>query len=206
MSRVHKLSGVVAQGMSVSCLSREDSHEADAIATGQNRDTSLFPNTEIPKPDPVCLKEVVEFAGMHPHMRDRHLTVAKIPHERVVMNKGLFVQMLMNLLINAAEATSAGGMILLQVEVEDGEVIIKVHDNGPGVAADVINRIVDPCFTTKPDGSGLGLLSVMTFIDSHNGKLQVGKSKLGGALFEVRFPVQQEVEGETQEAVKEAEV
>ncbi len=65
---------------------------------------------------------------------------------------------------------------------------LEVHDDGPGVPADQIDAIFDPCFTTKPDGTGVGLLAIKAFAVSCRGEVAVGCSDLGGAVFSIRIP------------------
>ncbi len=66
--------------------------------------------------------------------------------------------------------------------------MLAVHDDGPGVPADQVDSIFDPCFTTKPDGTGIGLVAVRAFAASCGGAVSVGQSPLGGALFQIRIP------------------
>jgi signal transduction histidine kinase len=66
---------------------------------------------------------------------------------------------------------------------------VEVADNGPGVPADVMDRIFSPFFTTKPQGSGLGLAIVRKIVDAHDGRIDVSAPSEGGARFRVTLPV-----------------
>ena len=66
---------------------------------------------------------------------------------------------------------------------------IEVSDNGPGVAADVMDRIFSPFFTTKPQGSGLGLAIVRKIVDAHDGRIDVSAREEGGTRFRVTLPL-----------------
>jgi signal transduction histidine kinase len=63
-----------------------------------------------------------------------------------------------------------------------------VADNGPGIPPEVTDRIFSPFFTTKPQGSGLGLAIVRKIVDAHDGRIDVGERKDGGAVFRVTLP------------------
>jgi two-component system nitrogen regulation sensor histidine kinase GlnL len=66
---------------------------------------------------------------------------------------------------------------------------VEVADNGPGVPADLMDRIFSPFFTTKPQGSGLGLAIVRKIVDAHDGRIDVSAPAEGGTLFRVTLPV-----------------
>jgi signal transduction histidine kinase len=66
---------------------------------------------------------------------------------------------------------------------------VEVADNGPGVPADVMDRIFSPFFTTKPQGSGLGLAIVRKIVDAHDGRIDVSARAEGGTRFRVTLPV-----------------
>ena len=99
--------------------------------------------------------------------------------------------MLLNLLLNASEATGGQGRVHLKIAESGESVSFEVHDNGPGIPAQVRDRVFDPFFTTKTEGHGLGLLSVQACAEAHGGMAEVGSStELGGALFRVLLPRQ----------------
>ncbi|HQU09128.1 MAG TPA: ATP-binding protein, partial [Opitutales bacterium] len=97
-------------------------------------------------------------------------------------------EMLLNLVLNAGDATSNAGEILVKVYRSGDFAIIEVHDNGRGIQPKDRERIFEPFFTTKREGSGLGLMTVKACVDRHNGFLQIGTSHLGGALFSIWLP------------------
>lgn len=106
---------------------------------------------------------------------------------------GRLRQALLNLVRNAQEA-HPGGQPTLRVRVErrarDGQsgVSIRLHDDGPGFAPEVLERIFEPYVTTKPRGSGLGLAIVRRTIDEHGGVISVSNHAEGGALVEMWLP------------------
>lgn len=101
-------------------------------------------------------------------------------------------QVLMNLIMNAMQAMSSGGDLKIKAsEVEvDGHprFKIEVEDNGPGIPEDLLHRIFDPYFTTKGDGTGMGLAICEKIIRQHEGTLDVSSS-VSGSLFTITLPI-----------------
>jgi signal transduction histidine kinase len=96
---------------------------------------------------------------------------------------------LSNLLLNALQATPAGGRVSVEVATEDGEVLFAVTDGGKGVPAELQRRIWEPFFTTKQRGTGLGLAIVRKRIEDAGGRARlVPQATGGGARFELRLP------------------
>lgn len=97
---------------------------------------------------------------------------------------------LSNLLLNAMQATSNGGEVLLTAANSDGELLISVQDSGPGVPHDLRERIWEPFFTTRQRGTGLGLAIVRKRVQEVGGSASLGVSRNGqGALFLIRIPI-----------------
>jgi PAS domain S-box-containing protein len=109
---------------------------------------------------------------------------------------GLLRQALLNLARNAAEAcavTVGGGRVVVRGEIVVGEVAgfqrISVTDNGPGIPVDVSPKLFRPFFTTKAQGTGLGLAVVQKIIVQHGGQVEVRNRPDGGAEFIVTLPL-----------------
>jgi len=109
-------------------------------------------------------------------------------------------QIFTNLLTNAFEALGGEGAVTIFASTlnEDGPaggepqgpmVQVDVTDNGPGMPADVVDKIFSPFFTTKPQGSGLGLAIVRKIVDAHDGRIDVRVLETGGTRFRVTLPV-----------------
>lgn len=100
-------------------------------------------------------------------------------------------QVLLNLAINAIEASPAGARIRLGARSGNGRTWIEVEDQGKGIQDDVIDRIFDPFFTTKPEGSGLGLAISSMIVSQHNGTLSCRKNSEQGTTFRIDLPTTQ---------------
>ena len=96
-----------------------------------------------------------------------------------------------NLLLNAKEATGAGGKIRIETFGEDNAVTFCIADNGCGMSAEFVeNSLFRPFRTTKKRGLGVGMFQAKLIVDAHGGKIQV-KSEVGaGTTFRVTLPVQ----------------
>lgn len=117
----------------------------------------------------------------------------------VLADRSGLEQVLVNLVLNAVDATGTGGTVRVRLFAGDGEGIgvasgpvvrVAVEDNGPGIPAELRERIFDPFFTTKAPGrgTGLGLAIVQRIVHDHGGRIDVGASDLGGAAFTVSLP------------------
>lgn len=109
----------------------------------------------------------------------------------VMGDKDLLYRAFYNIMTNAMQATGHNGTItvtLSQAEKQRPEVELVFHDSGPGFAPEDMERLLDPFFTTKDDGTGLGLPIVNTIITSHGGSLSLANAAGGGAEVRVSLP------------------
>jgi len=86
-------------------------------------------------------------------------------------NAGALEQLFLNLLLNAAEAVPRGGRARVALEPRDDGVCVSVHDDGPGIAPELLGRIREPFYTTKEHGTGLGLSIAQRISDAHGAEL-----------------------------------
>jgi signal transduction histidine kinase len=115
-------------------------------------------------------------------------------------DEGFLRQALLNLTRNAAEACASaahGGKVLVRGEVARGDEAglqqITVFDNGPGIGAEAMTKLFRPFFTTKANGTGLGLAVVQKIIVQHGGQVQARNRPEGGAAFIVTLPLPRRV-------------
>ena len=94
-----------------------------------------------------------------------------------------------NLLLNAAQATHNQGQVRVDVSTNDGMCRIAIADNGPGIPDDVRERIFEPFFTTKHRGTGLGLPTAKRVIERHGGSIDIRCPPSGGTVVTVSLPL-----------------
>jgi signal transduction histidine kinase len=116
-----------------------------------------------------------------------------VPPVTVRMDKAKMHQVVLNLLMNAADACGTKGMIRISALANDTDYIINVTDNGEGIPEDIQKHIFEIFFTTKPvgKGTGMGLAICRNIIDMHNGAIDVS-SKPGETVFTVHIPLDNE--------------
>jgi signal transduction histidine kinase len=98
-------------------------------------------------------------------------------------------QVLLNLLLNAIQAIEKKGYIEVGLERDDDEVSIRVKDNGRGIAPQHLSNIFRPFFTTKGNGTGLGLSLARRIVEEHGGRIEVASSVGHGSKFVVTIPL-----------------
>ena len=95
----------------------------------------------------------------------------------------------LNLLLNAAQASSTGGTVSVTVDTDDGFCRVAIADRGPGIPPDVREKIFEPFFTTKHRGTGLGLPTARRVVERHRGTIDVQSPASGGTVVTVTLPV-----------------
>jgi signal transduction histidine kinase len=101
---------------------------------------------------------------------------------------GLLKQALLNLVKNAAAAMASGGTLTIATEETEGEIKISVTDTGTGISDENFPKIFEPYFTTKENGTGLGLTVVFKVIKEHKGEIAVKSRKGEGTVFTITLP------------------
>jgi PAS domain S-box-containing protein len=95
----------------------------------------------------------------------------------------------LNLLINAAQALDGRGRIVVRSLLSDAAAVIAVSDNGPGIPADIRTRVLEPFFTTKARGGGLGLAIAKRSAELHGGSLELACPQSGGTTVTLTLPL-----------------
>jgi two-component system sensor histidine kinase FlrB len=116
---------------------------------------------------------------------------------RVSANKDALKGALLNLVTNAIQACESNARIVLGARGDAEHVQLSVTDNGAGIAADVLPRLFEPFFTTRPQGTGLGLAVVQAVAAAHDGHVSVDSSA-EGTQFTIRLPVDMRCAEETE--------
>lgn len=135
-------------------------------------------------------RDLVGLARKHQRASECTLETEVTAGMRLPVKAVLLRQALLNLLLNAADATGGTGRILIRACPRDGAACIEVHDNGPGIPESVREKLFTPFYTTKEQGGGLGLLSVRMCVEEHGGSVAVETSSiLKGACFRLLLPL-----------------
>ena len=129
------------------------------------------------------------------HIRRRSSLADSLPEIEVV--RDLIHQVVLNLSLNAIQASQAGGSIVISVDsdgspTEPTGIRIRFQDSGEGISEEDLERIFDPFFTTKdPDkGTGLGLMISHQIVADHGGSIEVDSTPGEGTAFHVSLPSQ----------------
>ncbi len=143
----------------------------------------------VPVPVGRVLDQAVRTASLAPAAQGYPIRVAPAPAAlRWEMDPELIEQVLVNLIVNACEASPPGGEVEVRATVERGALCLVVRDHGPGIAPAVRERLFHPFFTTKPHGNGLGLAVSRNIVREHGGQIDVGPAEGGGSAFRVLLP------------------
>lgn len=125
--------------------------------------------------------------------------VSHAPGEDVQLhvNGGELVQVIVNLLSNAMDASLPDSEVVLEASVEGAKLSLTVSDRGPGIAEEDLDRIFEPFYTTKApgEGTGLGLALVCTLVESHGGQVRAASVVGEGSEFSVKLPIDWRREG-----------
>ncbi len=160
-------------------------------------DLKVFSRVEYDLVEQVDLNRVVEAACQLAANEVRHrarlvIDTGDVP--RVVGDASKLTQVIVNLLINAAQAIESGDAshhrISVETRLEGTDVVLRVRDTGSGIAPELLPRIFEPFITTKPRdrGTGLGLWLVHEIVRLHEGSIHVESTVGSGTTFEVRMP------------------
>lgn len=144
---------------------------------------------------PASVAEAAEdvSALLRPHKAFRAVDVSIDVHAEVplvVFGRSQMVQVLLNLLLNAADATGPGGKVTVRAEPCELGARIQVQDNGPGLRDDIRDKLFEPFVTTKDvgAGTGLGLAICRGLVEAAGGSIAVEDAPGGGALFTIELP------------------
>lgn len=152
-------------------------------------DFLLFARPKPPSPEEIdvtlVLDELAELLSAD--ARFDHIRVErKYPKGvRMCLDRAQIRQTLWDLAVNSAEAMEGKGALCLGVSAR--ERCLYVEDTGPGIPEELRGQIFDPFFSTKEKGTGLGLATVHSIVESHGGTLEVSEGKTGGARFSLYF-------------------
>lgn len=120
----------------------------------------------------------------------QQLNLAPTPESAVVCgSREALVGAVLNLVTNALQAAGQNAIVDVESRLDGQMAEIRVTDNGPGVPAALRPRIFEPFFTSRPDGTGLGLAVVRSVAEAHGGDVRLDSRDGGGACFVLRLPL-----------------
>ncbi len=149
-----------------------------------------------PRPAPMDINEVIGdmIDFFSPQAHTHSITVRQGLHNAPLICKidaDMLKQAILNLFINALQAMDNGGELMITTEQQKKQAIIRISDTGSGIAPDKLPRIFDAYYTSRPQGSGLGLPTAKKIVAAHNGSIAV-QSDLGkGTSFTITLPLHQ---------------
>lgn len=108
----------------------------------------------------------------------------------ILGDRGQIKQVFFNLIKNAMEAMQSGGKLKILAKSDDDFVYIQFIDTGSGIAEDELSRILQPYYTTKKEGHGLGMMIVQRIMRDHGGQLGIESKKEQGTMITLQFPQQ----------------
>lgn len=117
------------------------------------------------------------------------VTAPESPAATILVDPEQIKQVLINILINAIQAQPDGGRIIIQGDIEAGDLTLSVRDNGSGMSPEQLDHIFDPFFTTRREGTGLGLSISFQLVKNNGGRIQAASEPGKGSCFTLSFPL-----------------
>jgi signal transduction histidine kinase len=98
-------------------------------------------------------------------------------------------QVVLNLFINAQQAMTGGGELIIRTDKQEQCAVITVSDTGCGIQQDMLPHIFDAYYSSRPQGTGLGLPTAKKIVEAHNGKINVDSEQGKGTSFTIKLPL-----------------
>jgi len=129
---------------------------------------------------------------MEPYFKNSRINLIKkfdmkVPN--IIMDPTRIKQVFLNLIKNAVESMPDGGRLVIETRVENEQVKINIVDTGEGMTTEILQNIFVPFFTTKVDGTGVGLSVSQKIVDDHGGHIKVKSELQGGTTFSIYLPI-----------------
>lgn len=136
------------------------------------------------------LQHVVALTKSHAILHNVHISTKFLQKPLFILcDENKLKQVFINFIKNAIEAMKNGGIITLSVDQsDDSSVVIKIQDEGPGIPKEILERIGEPFFTTKENGTGLGVMVSFEIVKHHNGDVSI-ESDTSGTTISIQLPI-----------------
>ena len=128
---------------------------------------------------------------VQPQAKKSNITIVSHVEDPVMVNgdEEKIHQVLLNLLLNAVDASSEASTVTVRLTHDTNRALIAIEDTGAGISEEQLSRIFEPFFTTKSSGTGLGLAIARNIIDKHQGSISLRNRSHGGAVAEISLPL-----------------
>jgi two-component system sensor histidine kinase HydH len=113
-------------------------------------------------------------------------------------------QVLLNVVLNAIQASPAGTRILIREQLDHQQAVLDVVDEGPGIPAEHLSSVFSPFFTTKEKGTGLGLAIAHRIVTAHDGRIDVHQTSTRGTCIRIHLPISTSAERAVRQVTSEA--
>jgi signal transduction histidine kinase len=170
-------------------IARSEVNRLDSIVTQFLR--AIRPSRPQLRPENVntIIEEAVRFFS--PEIQDRDIVVEQELRSDLPLlqlDRDQMKQASYNVIKNSLEAMKRHGTLRIRTDMDDTHVLIRFVDTGGGMSAQNLSRVFEPYFTTKPSGTGLGLLIVRRIVREHGGELSIESSQGKGLILTIRLP------------------
>ncbi len=137
------------------------------------------------------LSDMVDFYAPQAHSRAITMRTALHPEPLVCkLDPDMLKQAVLNLFINAQQAMSRGGELMIRTDRQEDNAIIRISDTGSGIPPDRLPHIFDGRFSSRPHGTALGLPTAKKIVEAHNGTISVDSEIGKGTSFTITLPLQ----------------
>lgn len=136
----------------------------------------------------VCIKRLFPMIQAGAFNDDKYvkLELAEVPD--ICMDEGEIRQLVLNLVRNALEASPSGGTVTIGTYRDNGQVVLAIKDEGKGIPSDILDKLGTPFFTTKENGTGMGLVVCYRIVERHKANISIDTGPAGTSFY-VRFDV-----------------
>ena len=137
------------------------------------------------------ISDMVDFYS--PQAHSHSITIRQGLHKKPLICKvdtDMLKQVVLNLFINAQQAMSEGGELMIRTDRQQKDAVIQINDTGSGIAPDRLPNIFNAYYSSRPQGSGLGLPTAKKIIKAHSGTINVDSELGKGTSFTITLPIQ----------------